>query len=357
MRSAQIRAYARIEEARLYSPAPPLIISRGSVVVDPAGGLDMKHAGWNRLKRAAVACAAASTLAACGPDIAPEPATPPRDPASDAGRITIALLPERNVFEQKKRYQPLQEYLSAACGAPVSFKLLDNYQLIFSELTERRVDGAFFGSMNGAIAQLKGGVEILALPVDLQGVSTYTGVLFTRAGSGVTVDPRTWKGKRIALVNKVTTAGYLYPLSLLRRFGYTGDPASFFGSMSFTGSHDAAILAVFKGEADLGACKDSVYDEQVRLHPEIGRALAVLGESAAVPSNGLGVRPDLEPARKAKLREALLGMNTTEDGQRALRQFGAQRFIPTTVRDYNPVFVMASEAGVNLATWPLRDLR
>lgn len=317
----------------------------------------MKSAGWARLARAAVACAAAATIAACGRDTARETAEPPPAPAGDAPCVTIGLLPERNVFEQKKRYQPLQEHLSAACGCPVSFKLLDNYQLIFSELLERRVDGAFFGSMNGAIAQLKGGVEILARPVDLQGVSTYTGVLFTRDGSGVTIDPRTWKGKRIALVNKVTTAGYLYPLSLLRHFGYTGDPAAFFGSMSFTGSHDAAMLAVFKGEADLGACKDTVYDEQVRLHPEIGRALAVLGESAAVPNNGLGVRPDLSPDLKTKLREALLGMHARENGQRALRQFGAQRFVATAQSDYDPVFAMAREAGVDLAGWPLRDLR
>ena len=317
----------------------------------------MKHAGWVRLARAVVVCAAAATVAGCGRESAVETATPPAAPAGDAPCVTIALLPERNVFEQKKRYQPLQEYLSSACGCPVAFKLLDNYQLIFSELLERRADGAFFGSMNGAIAQLKGSVEILARPVDLQGVSTYTGVLFTRAGSGVSVDPRTWKGKRIALVNKVTTAGYLYPLSLLRHFGYTGDPAAFFGSMSFAGSHDAAMLAVFKGEADLGACKDTVYDEQVQLHPEIGRALAVLGESAAVPNNGLGVRPDLEPALKARLRDALLGMHAREDGQRALRQFGAQRFIETSLRDYDPVFAMAREAGVDLAGWPLRDLR
>ena len=326
-------------------------------VVSSRGGEGLKHDGWVRLARAVVACATATTLAACGPDAAREPAAPPPTPASDATCVTIALVPERNVFEQKKRYQPLQEYLSAACGCTVSFKLLDNYQLIFSELLERRVDGAFFGSMNGAIAQLKGGVEILARPVDLQGVSTYTGVLFTRAGSGVTVDPRTWRGKRVALVNKVTTAGYLYPLSLLRHFGYTGDPAAFFGAMSFTGSHDAAMLAVFKGEADLGACKDTVYDEQVRLHPEIGRALAVLGESAAVPNNGLGVRPDLSPDLREKLREALLAMHAREDGQRVLRQFGAQRFIATTMRDYDPVFVMAREAGVDLAGWPLRDLR
>jgi len=308
------------------------------------------------IRLAMLACAAATALFGCNGE--PERKTAPAAPAPAAAGppITIALVPERNVFEQKKRYQPLQHYLTAALGRPVAFKLLDNYQLIFSEILERRVEGGFFGSMNGAIAQLKGGVEILARPVDLQGVSTYSGVLFTRAGSGVTRDPKTWRGRRIALVNKATTAGYLYPISLLRLSGYRGNLEAYFRQMPFTGSHDAAILTVYNGEADFGACKNTVYDEYTRLHPEIQRALTVLAESAAVPSNGLGVRPDLDPGLKSKLREALLAMHTREDGQRALRQFGAQRFIETDTRDYEPVFAMAREAGIDLAAWPLREL-
>jgi phosphonate transport system substrate-binding protein len=210
--------------------------------------------------------------------------------------------------------------------------------------------------MNGAIAQLKGGVEILARPVELSGVSTYTGVIFTKIDSGVTENPRTWRGKRIALVNKVTTAGYLYPLSLLRLSGYRGDPEKYFKQLTFTGSHDAAILAVFNGEADFGACKNTIFDEFTRLHPEIQRGLSVLAVSAEVPSNGLGVRPDLDPELKRRLREALLSMNTREDGQRALRQFQAQRFVETSARDYEPVFTMAKQAGIDLAAWPLREL-
>jgi phosphonate transport system substrate-binding protein len=297
-------------------------------------------------------------VAALGCNRAPtgQEAPPAPAPAAAGPPITIALLPERNVFEQKKRYQPLQEYLSAAIGRPVVFKLLDNYQVIFSEILEHRVEGAFFGSMNGAIAQLKGGVEILARPVDLDGVSTYTGVIFTKLDSGISRDPRTWKGKRIALVNRVTTAGYLYPLSLLRLSGYTGEPEAYFKQLNFTGSHDAAILAVFNGEADLGACKNTVYEEYTRLHPEFLRNLTVLAVSAVVPSNGLGVRPDLDPGLKRQLREALIAMNTSADGQRALRQFQAQRFVETGAGDYEPVFAMARQAGLDLAAWPLREI-
>jgi len=284
-----------------------------------------------------------------------EPALAPA-PAATGPAITIALLPERNVFEQKKRYQPLQEYLSTAIGRPVVFKLLDNYQVIFSEIIEHRVEGAFFGSMNGAIAQLQGGVEILARPVDLGGVSTYTGVLFTKLDSGITKDPKTWKGKRIALVNKVTTAGYLFPLSLLRLSGYQRAPEAYFKQMTFTGSHDAAILAVFNGESDFGACKNTVYEEYTKLHPEIQRNLTVLATSAPVPSNGLGVRPDLDPELKRRLREALIAMNSREDGQRALRQFQVQRFVATGATDYEPVFTMARQAGIDLGAWPLREI-
>ena len=293
---------------------------------------------------------------ACSRPPAKEEVAAPQPPATTGPPIVIALLPERNVFEQKKRYQPVQEYLTAAVGRPVAFKLLDSYQVIFTEIRERRVEGAFFGSMNGAIAQLKGGVEILARPVELSGVSTYSGVLFTKVDSGITADPKTWKGRRIALVNKATTAGYLYPLSLLRRSGHQGDPEGYFKQMNYTGSHDAAILAVFNGEADFGACKNTIYEEYTRLHPEIQRNLTVLATSAQVPSNGLGVRPELDPDLKRRIREALIAMNTREDGQRALRQFQAQRFVETSAADYEPVFTMAREAGIDLAAWPLREI-
>jgi len=303
-----------------------------------------------------LAAAALVAALACGRAPTKDEAAPAPAPATGGPAITIALLPERNVFEQKKRYQPLQEYLSAAIGRPVVFTLLDNYQVIFSEILEHRVEGAFFGSMNGAIAQLKGGVEILARPVELSGVSTYTGVVFTKLDSGITKDPKTWRNKRIALVNKATTAGYLYPMSLLRLSGYKGDLAAYFKQKTFTGSHDATILAVFNGESDFGACKNTVYEEYTKLHPEIQRNLTVLATSAPVPSNGLGVRPDLDPELKRRLREALIAMNSREDGQRALRQFQVQRFVATGATDYEPVFTMARQAGIDLGAWPLREI-
>jgi len=213
------------------------------------------------------------------------------------------------IYAQWEKSHHARPFMGVAGGmmlTPVitagAFTVLDNYQAIFAEIIAHRVDGAFFGSMNGAIAQIKGG-EVLARPVDLSGVSTYTGVIFARINSGITSNPATWKGKRVAFVNKVTTAGYLYPLSLLRLAGYAGAPEKYFKKIIFS---------------------------------------------------GLGVRPDLAPEMKRRLREALLAMDSREDGQRVLHQFQAQRFVATTLKDYIPVLTMTRQAEIDLATWPLR---
>lgn len=271
--------------------------------------------------------------------------------------LVIALLPERNVFEQKKKYLPLQEYLSSRLGITVYFKLLDNYDLIFAELLDGKVDGGFWGSMNGAIIQLRGKLEMVARPVWANDVSTYWSYVYTRHGTGITEDPATWKGRSIAFVNKVTTAGFLYPMSLLRKAGITDPPGEYFSRAIFSGSHDASIMAVFQGDVEMGACKNTIFDEYLRLHPEVKEQLVILSASPEVPSNGLGVRPDIDDGLKRKLRDILVGMENDPEGSRILDTFGALRFIDTSFKDYQPVMDMAESAGIDLKEWPLRDVR
>jgi phosphonate transport system substrate-binding protein len=287
-------------------------------------------------------------------DIPPPPKAIVTEESAD---LIIALLPERNVFEQKRKYQPLQDYLSEKLDLTVYFKLLDNYELIFSELLDNKVDGGFWGSMNGTIAQIRGGVEMLARPVWPDGSSTYWGYVFTLKGSGITADPRTWAGRSIAFVNKATTAGFLFPLSMLREAGIDDDPADFFGRAVFSGSHDASIQAVYQGEVDMGACKNWIYQEFIAQHPEVTEKLVILSESRQVPSNGLGVRPNLEGDLKERLKAALIAMDSNPEGRKTLEQFGALRFIETSAKDYQPVIDMAEIAGLDLAKWPLRDVR
>ena len=56
-----------------------------------------------------------------------------------------------------------------------------------------------------------------------------------------------------------------------------------------------------------------------------------------------------------KMKEALLNLHASTDGQRVLEQFGALKFIETTVEDYKPVFEMAKNAGIDIKSYDYRN--
>jgi len=269
------------------------------------------------------------------------------------GHLLIGLIPEMNIFKQKQRFHLLGEYLSRKTGVPVQFTVLTRYGNIIESFTTEKMDGAFFGSFTGALAIRKLGVVPLARPVNLDGSSTYHGLLLVRKDSGIT-SAATMRGKRMAFVDKATTAGYLFPLAYLVAQGEKGG-AALFREAFFTGSHDAAIAAVLDGKADVAAAKHSVFDRVAKENPRVMAELKIIAESPVVPSNGLCVRPDLSAAFQEKLKQALLGLATDPAGKAVLAELGAQRFIETTSADYRPVFEMASQAGIDIDNYSYRN--
>jgi phosphonate transport system substrate-binding protein len=267
--------------------------------------------------------------------------------------VVIGLIPELNIFKQKARFTLLGEYLARKIGVPVKFTMLSRYGNILESFESDQMDGAFFGSFTGALAIEKLGVVPLARPVNLDGTSTYHGYLFVRKGSGIH-DADAMRGKRMAYVDRATTAGYVFPLAWLRARGIRADQG-FFGETWFTGSHDAAITAVLERDADIGAAKHSVYDRVRAENPRVDRELLILASSPPVPSNGLCVRPTLEADLREALRRALLDLEGDPGGPQVLKQFGALRFIETTSRDYAPVIEMAKKAGIDLKRYQYRN--
>jgi phosphonate transport system substrate-binding protein len=185
--------------------------------------------------------------------------------------------------------------------------------------------------------------------VNLDGTSTYHGYLFVRKDSRIH-DPPSMRGKRMAFVDRGTTAGYTFPMAWLRERG-VASPRKLFREVWFTGSHDGAVHAVLEGRADVGAAKDAVYDRLRARDPRVDRDLLILASSPAVPSNGLCVRKGLDPRLREALRAALLGLEHDAEGAAALKGIGALRFVETTAADYAPALELARKAGVDPRRW------
>jgi len=268
-------------------------------------------------------------------------------------KFLIGLIPEMNIFKQKQRFTTLGEYLSKKTGLDIKFTILSRYGNIIESFEKEKMDAAFFGSFTGAAAVYKLGVVPIARPVNPDNASTYKGYLFVRKDSNIK-DIKGMKGKKMAFVEKATTAGYVFPLAYLRENGVSS-PEGFFREYYFAGSHDAAIDAVLDRKADVGAAKNTIYERMRKEDPRLDKELVIIAQSQAVPSNGLCVRKDLNDALKKKLKDTLLAMHNDPEGQAVLKQFGALKFIETSAKDYEPVHELAQKAGIDLKNYKWRN--
>jgi len=268
----------------------------------------------------------------------------------DAQTLRLLLVPEKNSFEQRRRYKYITDYLSRKMEMNVIVEMMANYGEISVAFQNGRADAGFFGSFSYILTHAKTDIEPIARPVWLDGSSTYRGFIFVRKDSGIE-SVKDMKNKSLVLVDKATTAGYIFQRFY---FAYNGisNMENYFSRISFARSHDAAAWAVYTGEADIGGAKNHIFNSLKEEYPDFKEQMMVLAESPEVPSNGFAVRKELNPAVKLRLKTLLLTLHETAAGQQVLNNFGALKFIETTDNDYEVLYNMVRELGINLTVYP-----
>jgi phosphonate transport system substrate-binding protein len=279
----------------------------------------------------------------------PEKAITQKETRNYEKNLLIGLIPERNIFKQIERYEPLAAYISKKLGINIELKVLTRYGNIIDNFVSLGLDGAFFGSFTYTLAHAKLGVEPIARPLSFDGISSYHGLIFARKGGDIK-GAEDMKGKIFAFVDKATTAGYLLPLSYFRKHGI-GNYKTYFKETYFTGTHEDAIYDVLNKKADIGAAKNTMYYRLANLDDRIKNELFILEKSPDVPENGLAVRKDLDASVKSKLKEILLNMHNDTEGRKVLDRFGAQMFIETKDNDYHGVYDYVKTINLNLTTY------
>lgn len=262
------------------------------------------------------------------------------------GTLVLALVPETNVFRQRARFEPLEAWLTREGGIAVHFTTVAHHGDALDALEAGRVDGALLGSFAGAVAIERLGAIPVARLVSPDGASTYRGVLVVRRDSGLRTAGQL-RGKKMAFVDRATSAGWVFPLAWLREQGIPG-PDGFFSESWFTGSHDASIAAVLDRSADVGAAKSTVLEELRAEDPRVSRDLLVLASSPALPSSGIFLRRDTDPAVVARLRKALLELERAPGGPELLARVRVGRFVEASAADYRAVHELAARAGIRV---------
>lgn len=258
---------------------------------------------------------------------------------SDIKPLCVGIIPEREIFEQRRRYRVLADYLAEALDRPIELVTASSYHGALDDMAAGRTDIAFMGSLVAALTLEQLQAQVLVKPETADGVTTYRGVIFVRADSPIQ-DLHDLAGRSIGML-RTTTAGHLYPIHTLSELGLLTGPEAV--SLRWLGTHDQVAYEVEHGRIDAGAAKNLRIDAYEQAHPLV--RFRRLAEGDPVPNNALVVRGDLEPALVARLRDVLLGMDRDEAGRDVLSAFGAARFVPCQPEEYQSVYDMAKTLG------------
>ncbi len=271
------------------------------------------------------ACAAHAglllVLACESVDNEPEPSK-----AAPKEALFLGLVPEQNIFEQKERYDRLLKATGRKLRWRLGSHIFQSYGDVLDAFRKKRVAGAFLGSYSAVAVQEAAHADLLVTQVGGDGRAFYRGLIIARSDSGITDDVASWRGKCLAMVHPHTSAGYLFPISVLAEAGVE-DAAGFLGQMRFLGSHDAVVHAVWDGVADIGALKDTMFEKVIAGRQELKEGITILRTSAEFPDISLVMRSGLPADMLSEVKAAFLSLHESKAGRQALHGAGLTRYI------------------------------
>jgi phosphonate transport system substrate-binding protein len=258
-----------------------------------------------------------------------------------AKELVMGLIPAESNEEMIKKFEPMRVYLEKHLGEKVKVFTATDYAGVIEAMRKKRVDIAWFGPLSYYLAEQEAGAEAFAVGVMANGKSTYRS-LFVVPGDSPVKSIMDLKGKSVAFVDPASTSGGLMPTYLVKKA--TGMmPEQFFGKFTWTGSHDAAEMAVKNKTVDAAADNDITYPLMIEKGLITKESNRVLMYSPELPGSPLTYRKDLPADLKAKIKDAIL--NAHKEIQ--VTGYGKLvRYDAVTPADYQPVRDMVKELGL-----------
>ncbi len=224
-----------------------------------------------------------------------------------------------------RNWQPFADHLARVLRQPVELVVPRGFGKLARAVEAGEVDFFYVNSYVFYRLKQAGRARGVAQMVNLDGKVTSRSEIFVRRDSGIH-SPADLKGHAIAFVSPLGAGGYLAPRAYLARNGLAaGEDVQ----PVFTRNLANSIHQVLLGDVEAGTmCGVNFRLMQRKLNTG---ELKIIGQSEAYPENLIAARADLDPARLARFREAVLNMTQTAAGRQVLaRMHGMKirRFVP-----------------------------
>ena len=165
--------------------------------------------------------------------------------------LVFAVVPAENASGVTERYAPFIEYLSKALGTKVTLRVANDYAAVIEGQRNGSIHIAGYGPASYSRAIVTGvKVDPFCTTRNNDGTVGYYSVFYVRTDSPYkTMDDL--KGKNLGLVDPNSTSGNNVPRFALNKMKIV--PEAYFSHVTYTGSHENAVIALQQGTVDMAA--------------------------------------------------------------------------------------------------------
>lgn len=268
------------------------------------------------------------------------------NPGGEDGVFTIAYAPNESNTEAADARNGLADDLSAVLGCEVEEIQASDYNAIIEALRTGSADMAYMGSQALALGVERTDLEPIVMKAEDGDPekAIYHSVLITSSANTEINSIEDIKGKTMAFVDPDSTSGNLVPTAeIIQAFpdeNLNSDMlhtnGDFFEAVSFSGSHQAGLQAVIKGDVDVVPISDQILASEIANGNASESDIKIIHESAAIPAEAVVVAEHVDQATRDKLVEFLTSYDNEQYFTDVIKVPGA-RFVECDMSDYEDI--------------------
>lgn len=264
-------------------------------------------------------------------------------PGGEDGVFTIAYAPNESTDQSTSARNGLAKDLEELLGCEVEEIQASDYNAIIEALRTGKADMAYMGPLAIALGVERADVEPIAMKAEDgdPDKAVYHSVLVVNTSNDNINSINDIKGCTMAFVDPDSTSGNLVPAAeIIKAFpddALDSDKlhtnGDFFEAVSYSGSHQAGLQAVIKGDVDVVPISDQILASEIANGNASEDDVKIIHTSGSIPAEAMVVSSDVDDETKAKLQEFLISYDNELYFTDVIKKEGA-RFIECTVDDY-----------------------
>ncbi len=240
--------------------------------------------------------------------------------------LTIQFVPSQNADTLEAKAKPLEKLLSKELDIPVKVSVSTNYNTIVEAMKSKKVDLGFLPPTAYTLAHDQKAADVL-LQAQRYGVNkdgsnndklvkSYKSQFVVKKDSGIK-SLKDMKGKKIALQDVTSTAGYTYPVAELLKEGI--NPINDMKITNVKG-HDQAIIALLNGDVDVAVTFQDARNIVKKDQPNVFKDTEIVELTEDIPNDTISVRSDMDDKFRDKLKKAFKDIAKTKEGHKIVSE-------------------------------------